>query len=355
MKTNKTKPPSPTTPHTARNSLRRLSALTRQLTAQGKFEDAAAAIDQLFAIAAPRDERSERLLDKARQSYFACQRALARQNQPAAAQAAAELLAETEKLAGYPIQVAVEDDADLSDGSGVNLAWERGCGQHLVLCRREPQELQPYELAAALVRIQTESEAWRANKSRFPSVSRQQKRELLSLFDPLEAQRLAAEGGLRITLNPDPDDIASAPYMLVDARLRQLYPVLRPAQFLSRANAFLDDWQAREDRTGIPPSQRLRERTINALGGLQGLFLDALFGGVTDFSSRCRDLDGFDLSQKLWQHWQTRSLAMQPGDEFAMLDGFAEILGLAGWFGWVSGPSKGDGTPPASPDTAPRG
>ena len=153
MKTNKTKPPSPTTPHTARKSLRRLSALTRQLTAQGKFEDAAVAIERLFAIAAPRDERSERLLDKARQSYFACQRALARQNQPAAAQAAAELLAETEKLAGYPIRVAVEDDADLPDGSGVNFAWERGCGQHLVLCRREPQELQPYELAAALVRI----------------------------------------------------------------------------------------------------------------------------------------------------------------------------------------------------------
>jgi hypothetical protein len=180
----------------------------------------------------------------------------------------------------------------------------------------------------------------------------------------LEAQRLAAEGGLWITLNPDADDIAleplcmllaSAPYMLVDARLRQRYPLLRPAQFLSRANAFLDDWQAREDRTGIPPSQRLRERAINALDGLQGLFLDALFGGVTDFSSRCRDLDGFDLSQKLWQHWRTRSLGMQPGDEFAMLDGFAEILGLSGRFGWVPGSSKGDSTPPASPNTAPRG
>ena len=42
--------------------------------------------------------------------------------------------------------------------------------------------------------------------------------------------------------------LASAPYMLVDARLRQRYPVLRPAQFLSRSTAFLDDWQAREDR-----------------------------------------------------------------------------------------------------------
>ena len=163
--------------------------------------------------------------------------------------------------------------------------------------------------------------------------------------------------------NPHPDDIAlkplrmllgSAPWMLVDARLRQRYPVLRPAQFLARCAAFLHDWQAREDCTEIPPTQRLRERVLTALDGLNGLFLDWLFGGVTDFAARYHDLDGFDLSQKLWQHWQTRFPAMPPGDEFAMLDGFSEILGLAGRFGWNPGPSKGDGTPPASPDKAPR-
>jgi len=291
--------------------------------------------------------------DKARQSYFACQWALARQNQSAAAQAAAELQAETAKLAGYPIRVIVEDEADLPDGPGVNLAWERGSAEHLVLCRREPVELQPYELAAALVRIQTESEARRAGKSRVPSVSARQKRELLFLFDREEAQRLAAEGGLWITLNRHPDDtalepirmlLASAPYMLVDARLRQRFPVLRPAQFLSRSTAFLEGCQARKGRTEIPATQRLRERVITALDGLQGLYLDWLFGGVvSDFAARYHDLDGFDLARKLWQHWESRFAAMQPGDEFVLIDDFAGILGLAGRFGWVPGPSKVDG------------
>ena len=96
-------------------------------------------------------------------------------------QAAAELQAETAKLAGYPIRVIVEDEADLPDGTGVNLAWERGSAEHLVLCQREPAELQPYELAAALVRISRKSEARKAGKSRFPTVSRQQIDDLLHL------------------------------------------------------------------------------------------------------------------------------------------------------------------------------
>ena len=350
MKTKNSKSPSPITSCTARSSLQRLSALAQELAEQRKFGEAAAAIEQLFAIAAPQDERSARFLDGARQSLFACQRDLLEENHPAATQAAAELQAETEKLAGCPIRVTIEDDAG---GSGVQLAWEQGCDHHLVVCWREPEELQPYDLASGLLRIQTETEACRAGKSRFPTVRRQQIDDLLSLFDPQEAQRLAAEGGIWITLNPHPDDIAleplrmllgSAPWMLVDARLRQRYPVLRPAQFLSRSTAFLDGSQAREDCTEIPPTQKLRERVITAVDGLNGLYLDWLFGGVTDFAARYHDLDGFDLAQKLWQQWQSRFPAMQPGDEFALLDDFAGILGLSGRFGWVKVPFAAAGT-----------
>ena len=350
MKTNKTKLPSPTTSHTARGSSRGLSALAQQLAEQRKYGEAAAAIEQLFASDAPKDEGSAQLLAEARQSYVACQQELARQNHPAAAHAANEIQAETEKLAGFAIRVTFEDDVR---GSGVQLEWEQGRDHHLVVCPTEPEELQPYELASALLRIQTETEAYRAGKSRFPTVSRQQIDDLLFLFDPHEAQRFAAEG-IWITLNPHPDDIAlkplrmllgSAPYMLVAARLRQRYPVLRPAQFVSRSTAFLDGSQAREDSKEIRPTQRLRERVINAVDGLNGLYLDWLFGGVTDFGARCHDLDGFDLSQKLWQQWQSRFPAMQPGDEFALLDDYAGILGLSGRFEWIKVPFAAGSTP----------
>jgi hypothetical protein len=170
--------------------------LAGQLAIQGRFQESTAAIERLFAGGGPQDKESARLLDAAGQSYFACQRELARQNHPAAAQVAAEIQAETEKLAGFAIRVTFEDDVR---GSGVQLEWEQGRDHHLVVGPTEPEELQPYELASALLRIQTETEAYRAGKSRFPTVSPQQIDDLLSLFDPEEAARLVAEGGLWIS------------------------------------------------------------------------------------------------------------------------------------------------------------
>ena len=355
MKTKNSKSP---TSLTARDSLRQLSALARELAEKGRYREAAATIEHLFATPRLQGECSAALLDEARDLFTTCQRELLEQNHPAAVQAAAELLIETEKLAARPIRVAIEDDAN---ESGVQLAWNHGCDHHLVVCQREPEKLQPYKLASALLRIQSESEALLAGKSRFPTVSRQQIDNLLSLFDPLEAQRLVAQEGLWITLNPHPDEIALVPlnlllasaiFMLIDARLRLRYSVLRPAQFLARSTAFHEAWKANEDRTTVPPSQRIRERTLNALDGLHGLFLDSLFGGVTDFALRYNNVDGFDLAQALWRRWQSRFPAMEPGDEFALLDEFAEILGLSGSFSWTTVPFAAVGKPKPQSDEA---
>ena len=183
MKTNKMKTPTPTTSHTAPGSLAQLSALAQQLAAQGKSGEAAAAIEQIFAGDAPQDEGSARLLDEARQSYFACQEELARQNRLAAAQVAAELQAETEKLADYPIRVTFEDDADLPDGGGqVGLGTRPRPASGGVPARTRGTPA--IRAGRALLRIQTETEACRAGKSRFPTVSRQQIDDLLFLFDP---------------------------------------------------------------------------------------------------------------------------------------------------------------------------
>jgi hypothetical protein len=74
-----------------------------------------------------------------------------------------------------------------------------------------------------------------------------------------------------------------------------------------------------------------------ALAGLAALFFDHLSGGVTDFAAHYQHLDGFELSRKLWDHWCAKSPGMQPGDEFSVVDGFAEILGLRGTYEWVQG------------------
>jgi hypothetical protein len=99
--------------------------------------------------------------------------------------------------------------------------------------------------------------------------------------------------------------------------------------------ANLDDRQNPERLHLMPPPLA---RAVNGLHGLTSLFLDRLFDGVTDFAAHYRDLDGFDLSRQLWQHYQDRSPTLAPGDEIDVADEFAEIVGLAGRYEWHKDP-----------------
>jgi hypothetical protein len=128
--------------------------------------------------------------------------------------------------------------------------------------------------------------------------------------------------------------------MLVETRLKQRFPELRPAQFLSLSEGFLANWQARRavEAARLPRMPRPLERAIVALCGLDGLFLDDLFGGVTNLAGCWQEVEGFDLSRKLWQHWQSKAPSMEPGDEYFILDDFAATLGLSGKFNWVQNP-----------------
>ena len=181
---------------------------------------------------------------------------------------------------------------------------------------------------------------------------------LVSLFGPLsvllstEARNQLTAVAAQMALVPIYTLLSSAPHMLVETRLKQRFPELRPAQYLSLSEDFLGNWQARQalKMARLPRMPRLLARAILALCALDGLFLDELFGGVTDLAGRCQEAEASDLSRKLWQHWQSKSASMEPGDEYVILEDFAEILGLSGRFGWVQIPFfDGCNQDPASP------
>jgi hypothetical protein len=44
------------------------------------------------------------------------------------------------------------------------------------------------------------------------------------------------------------------------------------------------------------------------------------------------------VSQRLFRHWQTRCPQLGPGDEYVLVDEFADIVGLRGWYEWKPDP-----------------
>jgi hypothetical protein len=132
--------------------------------------------------------------------------------------------------------------------------------------------------------------------------------------------------------------------MLIERHLRATCKPLQPAQFLSVRLMANEAWQT----SSKPEVRQLTPRKILlaslALNGAYALFLDDLFRGATEFAAPYRREETFGLSQKLWKHWQERAQNLGPGDEYRLVDEFADMVGLRDWYEWQPDPGHHEAT-----------
>jgi hypothetical protein len=83
--------------------------------------------------------------------------------------------------------------------------------------------------------------------------------------------------------------------------------------------------------------------------------LDNLFEGASDFSALYRRFDTFSISQRLFNRWTEQVDKLEPGDEYKLVDEFAEMTGLEGWYQWKTDPGQHEVTeaPPKEGTTNP--
>ena len=126
--------------------------------------------------------------------------------------------------------------------------------------------------------------------------------------------------------------------MWIETLLHREMPALRHAQFVSLhrlADEALSATIHPEIRKLTPPKIL---RALTALNGAAALFVDDLTHGATDFWPKYQGLDGANLSPRLFQLWKERRDSLQHGDEYDLVDAFADILGLRGWYEWKPDP-----------------
>jgi hypothetical protein len=137
--------------------------------------------------------------------------------------------------------------------------------------------------------------------------------------------------------------------MLIEQRLWRDCPALRPAQWLSlhrlaeeAARPTLDPRIA-----AVTPKKILR--SVEALNGAFALFLDRLLPGAAIAAAYAR-LPSFKLARQLDDLARARLAGpLEPGDEYALVDDFAKLLGLEGWYAWVPDPGHHEITAPSEP------
>ncbi len=143
--------------------------------------------------------------------------------------------------------------------------------------------------------------------------------------------------------------------MTIERYIRNTFPPLWPAQFLSLRGLALEAAQTNTN----PQIRRVTPRKIMqaslALNGAYSLFLDNLFAGASTFSEVYRRFDTFALSQKLFNRWVEQVDKLEPGDEYKLVDEFAETTGLRAWYEWKTDPGQHEivETPPTEGTTNP--
>lgn len=213
--------------------------------------------------------------------------------------------------------------------------------------RYPPPDAQHIE-AHELTHIRLEAQARKQNRNRWFATTAASRELAIRSLAPdvkkLERQGYSDDSITRVILDLVSGlcgCIFNAPLdMWIEMLLYRDMPALRHAQFVS-LHRLAEEALAATDHSEIrkltPPKVL---RALTALNGAAALFLDDFTHGATDFWTHYERLDGANLSPRLFQVWKDRRDALQPGDEYDLVDAFAELLDLRGWYEWKPDPGS---------------
>ena len=318
------------------------------LAEDGQSQAARETLMQLFAEAKMQDARSQPVFDGARELHVTVQRKLAVEHHSDAFKCVQDYKAEMEKLSGFLVRFEETDFEDML-GATIQMAWKHGRDYHVIKTRRgyDPELLAHLE-AHELTHLKLESEARQKGKNLFFATSAQSReagiRSIAGDIRKLEKQGYSEESITKMTLSIVAGltgFLFNCPLdMTIERYIRNIFPSLQPAQFLSLRGLALEAARTNTNPQIRQVTPRKIMQASLALNGAYSLFLDNLFAGASTFSEVYRRFDTFALSQKLFTRWAEQGDKLEPGDEYKLVDEFAEMTGLRAWYEWKTDPGQ---------------
>lgn len=308
----------------------------------GKPDLAARALDRLFANARSQDVRSKTVFDQARTLYEGVQEDLAKRQHSDAFKAVENFRAELENLSGFPVRVTEGEFKDKTSAI-IQMAWKHGRDYHLIKHRTGlPDDLLTHQTAHELTHLQLEAEARKAATNKFFTTTDKTEQALLQRLegDIRKLQRKgfpagASEDLAKALIRGLAGFLYNCPLdMVIETRLRERLPGLSAAQFVALRMGIRDALESNTNPKVLEVTPKLILRAGLALNGAYALFVDDLYRGATNYASHYQRSEAFPVSQRLLQHWRVRCGQLGPGDEYNLVDEFAEMVGLRGLYEW---------------------
>ena len=308
---------------------------------QGDLPGASDILKALFRNTEFQDARSTPVFEGARQLIVEVENELAKKLESDVFKDLENYRAEVETLSGFPVRIS---DDDMPDGTTAvaQMAWKYGRDYHVIKhTRSAPPHVVQHLVAHELTHIRLESLARRVAKNKlFATTAATRETAIRSIAGDIrrlekqgyrhdaitELTLKLVEGMCRFLFNCPLD-------LIIEHYLRERLPSLRHAQFVSLGKMAVDAANSTLD----PEIRKITPRKVLEAGtALNGaaILLDEFNEGATNFTAVYRKQEAFGLSKQLADHWRVRHSQLAPGDEYNLVDEFADRVGLRDWYEW---------------------
>lgn len=323
----------------------------------GKLEPnkALASIEQLFRDAELQDARSQPVFRAARENYKNTQQALAKISIGSANDALAAYKEHVEDISSFPVKEERKEMDALLAGQ-TQMAWKKHRDHHLVIIRSQySEELVPHIRAHEFTHIALEAEARSKGRNKwFGTTALTRETALRAMASDIKKME---RGGLANTqntadvivqvLNGACGFIFNAPLdMIIEERIRDRLHALKHSQYCSLVQLASEAEYITMQETVREFTPRLILRVNDTLNTVMALWLRDFTKGIADFTPSYRKFEHFALAGKLYSHFQSRAKkGFEPGDEYDLVDEFADQLKIRDWYQWIVDPSGIDHEP----------
>ena len=309
---------------------------------EGRPADAVASLDDLFTKARTTDIRSGPLYAEARRLYLQANQRLAAASVTQMMDHVEQTRLALEQAGNIPIRIRQDDS--LTVDATAQLAWRYARGYHLLKYRNKSPSITPHLLAHELEHLALELDARAAGRNRF-FASTASNRDYAIRSVAGDTTRLKSAGipddkiaeYIRFVVNGLALQLYNMPLdMTVEQRLFDHHKPLHSSQFVYLHAMLQENLRALEDTRIRTTSPREIWRANVTLNCAMALFVDHLYAGRTAYAEPYRQHTIFDTGQRLFRLWQDATRDFHPGDEYDLVDEYAQVLRLQRWYEWTT-------------------
>jgi len=326
----------------------------------GNNEQAIELLNRLFDQPKSEDIRSSQVYQQAWDLFLEINKDIAEKSCDKLIAYISDYKKEAEERTGFPIQI-IEDNSLEYVSAIVQMAWKHKRKEHLVKYRKKSPAVTPHLIAHEIEHILLEDADRKKGRNRyFITTAKTREHAIRSISDhvhKLQKQGYAEDKITQVTLQITSglcNQLFNCPLdMVVEYSIFQKYEKLRPSQIVS-----LD--QLHKEALYVFTSSKIKKltppliyRANITLNCASALFLDYLLNNKSNYAAPYKKSKVFQAGMKLFNIWKDKIDSFIPGDEYEMVDEYARLLKLQGWYDWqldITEPSPAESSPNGATD-----